>query len=295
MEMHQVRYFLAVARTLNFTQAAEECHVAQPSLSRAIIKLEEELGGALFRRERGLTHMTELGRLMLPQLTRCYESAVSAKTLAASYRKGTCAPLRFALSQTVNLQLLTPALTELVRAFPGLELKFARGTAEEVAENLKSGAAELAMACPLGLAWDRFESWPLFTERFVLVLHESHPLARDPKISIARLGDVRLLRRAYCEHAGAVETVLAAKGVRLQTDDSIASDNDLVALLGANVGASIMPGSTQPAGPLRVIPIEDLELTRPVVLYAVAGRQRSPAAAGLLRLLRGADWSRYQA
>lgn len=45
MEMHQIRYFLAVARTLSFTQASEECHVAQPSLSRAIIKLEEELGG----------------------------------------------------------------------------------------------------------------------------------------------------------------------------------------------------------------------------------------------------------
>ncbi len=55
--MHQIRHFLAVVETLNFTQAAEKCHVAQPSLSRAIIKLEEELGGELFRRERGLTHL----------------------------------------------------------------------------------------------------------------------------------------------------------------------------------------------------------------------------------------------
>ena len=52
MEMHQVRYFLAVARTLNFTRAAEECNVAQPSLTRAIRQLEEELGGDLFRRDR---------------------------------------------------------------------------------------------------------------------------------------------------------------------------------------------------------------------------------------------------
>ena len=52
MEMHQVRYFLAVARTLNFTRAAEECNVAQPSLTRAIRQLEGELGGDLFRRER---------------------------------------------------------------------------------------------------------------------------------------------------------------------------------------------------------------------------------------------------
>ena len=59
MEMHQVRYFLAVARVLNFTRAAEECHVAQPSLTRAIRQLEGELGGDLFRRERPHAQLTE--------------------------------------------------------------------------------------------------------------------------------------------------------------------------------------------------------------------------------------------
>ena len=68
MEMHQVRYFLAVAEVLNFTRAAEECHVAQPSLTRAIKQLEEELGGDLFRRERPHAQLTELGQRMLPLL-----------------------------------------------------------------------------------------------------------------------------------------------------------------------------------------------------------------------------------
>ena len=79
MEMHQVRYFLAVARTLNFTRAAEECHVAQPSLTRAIRQLEGELGGDLFRRERPQAQLTELGQRMLPLLKQCYESALSAR------------------------------------------------------------------------------------------------------------------------------------------------------------------------------------------------------------------------
>ena len=59
MEMHQIRYFLAVCEELNFTRAAETCHVAQPSLTRAIKLLEEELGGPLFHRERARTHLTE--------------------------------------------------------------------------------------------------------------------------------------------------------------------------------------------------------------------------------------------
>ena len=65
MEMHQVRYFLMVARTLNFTRAADECNVTQPSLTRAIKQLEAELGGDLFRRERP-AGLTELGQRMHP-------------------------------------------------------------------------------------------------------------------------------------------------------------------------------------------------------------------------------------
>ena len=71
MEMHQVRYFLAVADTLNFTRAAELCHVSQPALTRAIQQLEEELGGLLLRRERKLTHLTDFGRLIQPIFASC--------------------------------------------------------------------------------------------------------------------------------------------------------------------------------------------------------------------------------
>jgi len=88
MEMHQVRYFLAVARTLNFTRAAEECNVAQPSLTRAIRQLEGELGGDLFRRERPQAQLTELGQRMLPLLKQCYESAISAALWPPRLRRG---------------------------------------------------------------------------------------------------------------------------------------------------------------------------------------------------------------
>ena len=159
MEMHQVRYFLAVARTLNFTKAADECHVAQPSLSRAIKKLEEELGGDLFRRERSLSHLTELGRTMLPVLSQCYDSAETAKSIATSLKKGGASvPLRLALSHTINMQLLLGARTEVVKAYSGLAIHFDRGTAREVEERLKNGDVELGVACPLADAWDRLES-----------------------------------------------------------------------------------------------------------------------------------------
>ena len=157
MEMHQVRYFLAVARLLNFTRAAEECHVAQPSLTRAIKQLEEELGGELFRRERNLTHLSELGHRMLPLMQQCFDSAQAAKQVATSIKKGAIAPLSIALPFTVNIEILLPFLKELVRAMPGLNLKFVRGSSAEVSEHLKKGSADLAVAPRFTESWDRLE------------------------------------------------------------------------------------------------------------------------------------------
>jgi LysR family transcriptional regulator, hydrogen peroxide-inducible genes activator len=78
MEMHQIRCFLAVCATLNFTRAAEQCNITQPALTRAMQKLEAELGGLLFLRERHLTHLTDLGRLMQPQLEQAWHGGTNA-------------------------------------------------------------------------------------------------------------------------------------------------------------------------------------------------------------------------
>src|SRR3954466_1054822 len=117
MEMHQVRYFLATVSELNFTKAADKCNVTQPSLTRAIKQLEDELGGDLFRRERPQAQLTELGHRMLPPLKQCYESAMAARSMASAMKSGEVASLRLALSHTIDLKLLLPYLSELQKTF----------------------------------------------------------------------------------------------------------------------------------------------------------------------------------
>src|SRR5260370_40369443 len=85
MEMHQIRYFLAVAEALNFTKAAEKWNVTQPSLTRAIKLLEKELGGLLFHRERTNTHLSELGTMVKPHLLQIYDESHQAKRLAQDF------------------------------------------------------------------------------------------------------------------------------------------------------------------------------------------------------------------
>jgi len=295
MEMHQVRYFLAVSRLLNFTRAAEECHVAQPSLTRAIKQLEDELGGELFRRERNLTHLTEFGQRMVPLLQQCHDSAASAKVLASSLKSGTIAPLSMALSTAVDLGLLVPDLTELMRALKGLELRFRRGTREQVVEFLKKGEVELAVAGPLSENWERLDAWPLFTERLYLAVSAEHPLADRDQIEASELVDDHLLLRTYCEVASAFEDFLKSRQLRAVVGHKIVSEPDLVTMVAANLGIGMVPESTPRPDRVRLISINGLDLTRTVYLYCVAGRQRSAAASALIRLLRAGDWSRRAA
>jgi DNA-binding transcriptional LysR family regulator len=94
MELHEIRYFLAMCDALNFTRAAERCHVTQPALTRAIQKLEAEFGGLLFSRERNRVHLTELGRLVQPNLEDALSRTVTAKTEAGRFLRLESADLR---------------------------------------------------------------------------------------------------------------------------------------------------------------------------------------------------------
>ena len=85
MELHQVRYFLALCQEKNFTRAAKRCGVSQPSLSNAIRRLEQELGGHLFHRSRVNCPLSELGQEVWPHLAKLDQCAHDARRQAARF------------------------------------------------------------------------------------------------------------------------------------------------------------------------------------------------------------------
>jgi DNA-binding transcriptional LysR family regulator len=292
VEMHQVRYFLAISRTLNFTRAADECNVTQPSLTRAIKQLEAELGGDLFRRERP-TQLTELGQRMHPLLKQCYEAAAGARSLASSFRSGEIGALRIALTHSVDLSLLIPFLNQIKRQFNRLEFKFLRGTAGEVAEMLKKGEAELGIAAELDQDWDRLDTWPLFTEDFRLVVSSQHRLAQHDSVRVEDLRSEQMLSRNYCEHGERLGAALREHGLDLDRSHEISSERDLIELVEADIGVAIIP-CTSPIPPtLKRTAVDGLDARRTVHLYGVAGRERTAVASAVMRMLRGADWRQH--
>jgi DNA-binding transcriptional LysR family regulator len=293
--MQQVRYFLALAGTLNFTRAAAECNVTQPALTRAIKNLEDELGGDLIRRERQHSHLTELGRRMLPLLQQCYDAASSAKSLARAVKSSDVAPLNIIISNSINIALLIAPFSELFRAYPGVHLKISRGSPTAVSETLKNGHAEIAVAGPLSQNWERIDIWHLFDEDVEVVVNSEHPLARrnEEDVSLSQLVGEPLLSRVDWETSEDLLGVLKAAGFAQEAAHEVETDHDLLALLEANAGVGFV-SMTAPRSPgTRRLKLRGIGITRPVAVYGVAGRARSPVATTLLNLLRATDWSPF--
>ena len=291
MEMQQIRYFLSLAQTLNFTRAAEECNVSQPALTRAIQALEGELGGDLLRREGRHSHLTELGKRMLPLMQRCYESAMSARDLARAVTKNEVAPMSVAMSHSVNLENFMGPISELFRGFPGLQLRLFHGPGADILRTLKGGGIDLAIASAVEDGWDRLDRWPLFSEGFEIEMNAAHPLARMNAVDIADLNGSALFAQTGCEDRSAVAQWFDERGAVLTATHEFDSHHDLGALLQASAGVAIVPASAPHPASLKRAKLSGLTVTRTVYAYAIAGRQRSAPAAALLNLLRSADFS----
>jgi DNA-binding transcriptional LysR family regulator len=200
-----------------------------------------------------------------------------------------------AVSHTIDASLVTPHVVELGKLFNGLELKLLRGNGNEVLEYLKKGEVELGIAAQLGEEWERLDRWALFTEDFQLFVSTMHMLANRKSVAIDSLKDERLVVRTYCETTPGILEVLRGLEFDVGRFHEVSADGDLLALLQAGVGAALVPRSTQAPDSLVRIAVEGIELKRTVYTYGVAGRQRTPVAAAMLKMLRAYDWTGYAA
>ena len=213
MEMQQIRYFLAVADTLNFTRAAERCHVSQPALTRAIQQLEEELGGLLLRRERKLTHLTDFGRLIEPHLRQLHADADAAKSTAKRFLSLQEAEIRLGVMCTIGPVRFMGFLAHFRSANPGCEITLVEGVPTRLSELLLQGELDLAVMAQPDPFNERLEISPLYRERFCIAFPTGHRLEQQNRIQISDVAGETYLRRINCEYRISLSGC-ASKGLR---------------------------------------------------------------------------------
>ncbi len=180
MELHQIRYFRAVAETGNFTRAAEQCHVAQASLSQQIIKLEEELGHRLFERLRRRAVLTQAGELLLERAESILGEIQQAKTEIKELDSEPSGKITLGALPTIAPYYLPEIVDQLARAYPKIETHLHEQTTDRLVDSVHRGEVDLAVVSS-PIVGQRLVKQDLFHEPLWLALPKKSPLARKKR------------------------------------------------------------------------------------------------------------------
>ena len=199
MEMHQLRYVVAVARTGNFSRAAEQCNVSQPSLSQQMQKLEEELGERLFERTKRLARLTPHGELFLQRAVRILQEVEAAQREAGDAKKLVSGKVQLGVLPTIAPYLLPGVITRFARSFPGVEVVVQEDTTARLLKLLAAWEIDFALASE-PVREPRMNVELLFEEELLLALPPQHRLAGKRNVSVKDLEQERfiLMQDGHC-------------------------------------------------------------------------------------------------
>jgi LysR family transcriptional regulator, hydrogen peroxide-inducible genes activator len=241
MEMHQLRYVVAVARAGNFSRAAEQCHVAQPSLSQQIQKLEAELGERLFVRLKREAKLTPHGETFLRRAVHILDEVDAAKREAADAQNLLRGTITVGVLPTIAPYLLPGVMGEFIQKYPGMDIVVQEDTTAQLLKHTLAYEIDFSLASH-PIQDERLEVEELFSEELLLALPPRHPLTRKRAITAADLQGERLIVMKeghclgdqvlnFCDHRE-VKPKIGFRSAQLET---------IQALVVSGVGLSLIP------------------------------------------------------
>ncbi len=206
MDFREMSYVVAVADLLNFSQAAEQCHVSQPTLSTQIKKLEESLDVKIFERDNKHVMLTEEGRRIVASARRILHEAESIKDIAENAGKPFAGKFRLGAFPTLSTYIFPTIVPQIKKLMPDLRLILIEEKTNELIDRLHKGEIDAALLA-MPIHEDCFEKKVLFNDPFFLAVPPEHPLTKNTAIDIDELTNhcLLLLEEGHCLRDNALE------------------------------------------------------------------------------------------
>jgi LysR family hydrogen peroxide-inducible transcriptional activator len=287
MEIHQLRYFCAIARHGTFTRASEVEHVAQPSLSQQVLKLEAELGARLFDRLPRSAKLTVFGKAFLPKAERILRQLEQAKTELLEMSGNEKGEVVVGIIPTIAAYLLPKLLNDFSVRHPLVTLKIVEDITPVLLQRLHDGSLDIAIAA-LPIPGTELATEELLEERLYAVLPEKHPRAARKTISLAELNrePFLLLKEGHCFR----DSVIAAcRKSRISPSVVFESGQfaTILAMVSANMGVSAVPAmAVQPHPGCKFVPISGKGNMRKVGVVTSRHHYQSHAQRLLMKQMR---------
>ena len=289
MEVHQLRYFCAVAKHGTFTRASEVEHVAQPSLSQQILKLEAELGSRLFDRLPRSARLTVFGKAFLPKAERILRELEEAKTELQEMAGNEKGDVVVGIIPTIAAYLLPKLLKGFAARHPLITVKIIEDITPTLLQRLHDGTIDMAIAA-LPITEGDLASEELFEEKFYAVLPKTHRRASSKSISLTDLNrePFLLLKEGHCFR----DSLIAACHKSKVTPSVVFESGQfatILAMVSAGMGVSAVPAmAVQPQSGCTFIPISGKHSTRKVGIISSRNHYQSRAQRLLMKQMREA-------
>ena len=291
MELTQVSYFINLAETLNFTAAARMSGVSQPSLTRAIRRLEEELGGPLIHRDGKNSRLTGLGQDVEAEFRRMMAAMKSVRDHSETWAMGRHRVLDVAVAPSVGPEKFAAFFESVLVEAPSIEIRLHALPSDGDTSEILSGRYH-ACILPREARPDRkVEVHPLFRERFVLGCSANHPLAAGETVRGEDLLAFPFVDRLSCEfrdqildHFGRGDVLMRSR-FRSDREDwvqRVVADGDAVCIL---------PERSATAHGLVTRPIDGFVLEREVVMATVSGSTAAVEIRKIAQLAARYEWN----
>ena len=277
ISLRQLRYFDALARSLHFGRAAEQCAVTQPALSMQIQELEKELGTVLIERTRAGTKLTAEGEEIARRASLILASVRDLADCARHSGRLLTGPLRLGVIPTMAPYVLPKFLPKLRRAYPELDLHLREAQTQYVLADLAGGRLD-AVLLSLPIAEPEIETLELFDDAFVLAMPAGRPVPAKALATPALFENERLLllEEGHCLRDQAL-SFCSLKQVQNLDTFGTTSLSTLVQMVANGFGVTLLPGMSSETevrrGDIRLLPFEPPEPSRKIGL---AWRQSSP-------------------
>ena len=244
----------------------------------------------LFRRERNRTHLTDLGRLLRPQLEEVMRRSEAVKSAARSFLKLDDAPLKLGVMCTIGPVRFMGFLARFRADNPGVELTLVEGVPERLSALLLAGDLDVAIMAQPEAFDERLDLRVLYREPYVIAFPPGHRFEAMNAVPVAALAGEDYLLRVNCEYKDFIGD--ACRGHGFSTAKVYRSEREdwVQAMALAGMGVTFLPAYSPLIPGLLTRVVVDPEIARDVTLATIAGRRFSPAVAGFVRAVQAYKW-----
>ncbi len=287
MEFHQLRYFCAVARAGNFTRAAEEQHIAQPSLSQQVRKLEDELGAKLFDRFPRFARLTDFGKAFLPKAGEILRRVGEARTEIQEMSGAEIGTVAVGAIPTIAPYLLGPVIAAFARRHPAISVSLSEEITPVLLEYLHNGRVDLVLLA-LPVRGDELACEELFREPLFAALPVDHKLAARKSLSLAeiRKEPFLLLKEGHCFRENMLSACRRSR-VHPRVIFESGQFSTILSMVATGMGVSVVPAmAVEKQAGCRFVRISDERAVRSVGLAQLKHRFPTRAQIALVEQLR---------